>query len=62
MGLSRIREKLVKAMQIMAKNEKKHGRSARRGNAPSPYTKYQKKPYIYPWAKKASKQAESRVS
>ena len=31
----------------MAKNERKKGRSARNGNAPAPYTKYQKQPYKY---------------
>ncbi len=32
------------------KNEKKHGRSAKRGNMPSPYTKFKKKPYFYDMA------------
>lgn len=32
----------------MGKNVgKKKGRSARNGNAPSPYTKYNKMPYVY---------------
>ena len=31
----------------MAKNIKQRGRSARNGNAPSPYTKYGKTPYKY---------------
>lgn len=31
------------------KNEKQHGHSARQGNKPSPYHKYQKRPYPYPW-------------
>ena len=29
------------------KRVKSRGRSARRGNRPSPYTKYDKKPYSY---------------
>ena len=31
----------------MAKNERKHGHSARNGNRASPYNKYNKKPYLY---------------
>lgn len=31
----------------MAKNERKKGKSARNGNAPSPYTKYDKRPFQY---------------
>lgn len=31
----------------MAKNERKKGKSARNGNAPAPYTKYEKRPYQY---------------
>ena len=31
----------------MAKNERKHGHSARNGNAPAPYTKYKKRRYEY---------------
>lgn len=31
----------------MAKNAPKSGRSARRGNKPSPYTKYRKSEYKY---------------
>lgn len=30
------------------KRRKIKGRSARHGNSPSPYTKYEKKPYQYP--------------
>lgn len=33
----------------MAKNKPKKGKSARRGNLPAPYTKYNKTPYQYPW-------------
>lgn len=29
------------------KRIKRHGRSARRGNAPAPYTKYEKRPFKY---------------
>lgn len=29
------------------KNARKHGHSARNGNSPAPYTKYQKKPESY---------------
>lgn len=36
----------------MAKNAKKRGKSARNGNAPSPYTKYNKRPYKYSWEHK----------
>lgn len=38
---------LRKALRAMAKNMIKKGRSARNGNAPSPYTKYNKMPYVY---------------
>jgi len=31
----------------MAKNMRQKGKSARNGNAPSPYTKYHKAPYQY---------------
>ncbi len=31
----------------MAKRTKPKGRSMRNGNAPSPYTKYHKQPYLY---------------
>lgn len=33
----------------VAKNLAKRGKSVRNGNAPSPYTKYNKRPYIYSW-------------
>ena len=33
----------------MAKNAPKTGKSAKRGNAPAPYTKYRKRPYKYAW-------------
>lgn len=36
-----------KADRAMAKNLRKKGRSAKNGNAPSPYTKYDKVPYKY---------------
>ena len=32
---------------FMAKNRRQHGKSAANGNAPSPYTKYNKIPYRY---------------
>lgn len=32
---------------FMAKNSPKRGKSARNGNRPAPYTKYQKTPYRY---------------
>ena len=39
----------------VAKNSPKRGRSMRNGNMPSPYTKYNKKPYVYSFkSKKAS--------
>lgn len=31
----------------MAKNAKKKGKSARNGNRPAPYTKYEKSPFQY---------------
>lgn len=34
-------------MALVAKNLPKRGKSARNGNAPSPYTKHQKTPYRY---------------
>ena len=40
----------------MAKNAPKTGHSVRNGNAPSPYTKRQKKPYRYPWQKGGHKE------
>ena len=40
------RKKLRKLAE-MAKNAIKKGKSARHGNAPSPYTKYEKTPYKY---------------
>ena len=39
--------KLGKKIKHMAKNRRKSGKSARNGNAPSPYTKYNKAPYRY---------------
>ena len=38
----------------MAKRIKSGGRSASRGNAPSPYTKRRKVPYPYPWERRLS--------
>lgn len=42
------------------KNAKKRGKSARNGNAPAPYTKYNKSPYKYYFsgADKKNKDAE----
>lgn len=42
--LKRLRKK---ALASMAKNMKQKGRSARNGNAPSPYQKYGKVPHRY---------------
>ena len=42
-GLMRLLSKKGRKM----KNAKKRGKSARNGNAPSPYTKYNKTPYKY---------------
>jgi len=42
-----ILRKSLRKIQHMAKNMVKRGRSARNGNAPSPYTKYQKTEYKY---------------
>lgn len=36
----------------MAKNRKQHGKSMRNGNAPSPYQKHQKTPYVYMFKRK----------
>ena len=33
--------------KLLMKNPKKSGKSARRGNRPSPYTKYKKRPFQY---------------
>ena len=38
--------KLSRALE-MAKNKSKRGKSIRHGNLPSPYTKYNKAPYVY---------------
>ena len=42
-----IRRIVGKKGRAMAKNERRHGKSARNGNAPSPYTKYKKRQYEY---------------
>ena len=42
-----IRRIVGKKGRAMAKNERRHGKSARNGNAPSPYTKYKKRRYEY---------------
>jgi hypothetical protein len=34
------------------KNGPKHGKSTRNGNSPSPYSKYNKKPYQYSWERR----------
>jgi len=39
----------------MAKNAPKTGRSARNGNVPAPYTKYDKRPHKYPWEKRLAR-------
>lgn len=36
-----------KLRKLLMKNAKKSGKSARRGNRPSPYTKYKKRAYQY---------------
>lgn len=46
MLITRLCKKLRKAV-MMAKNERKKGKSVRNGNAPSPYTKQNKTPYKY---------------
>lgn len=40
------------------KNGPKRGKSARNGNAPSPYTKYNKKRYVYSWEHRGSTNIE----
>lgn len=42
-----VRLKGKKERKSMAKNLSKRGKSVRNGNAPSPYTKYNKVPYKY---------------
>ena len=42
-----IRRIVSKKGRAMAKNERRHGKSARNGNAPAPYTKYKKQPFQY---------------
>jgi len=44
-----IRRIAGKKWRKMAKNAPKKGHSARNGNSPAPYTKYQKTPYKYSW-------------
>jgi hypothetical protein len=39
--------RLVGKKERKMKNERRHGHSARNGNSPSPYQKYNKKPYHY---------------
>ncbi len=39
--------KKLRKIAAMAKNSRKCGRSMRNGNAPSPYTKYNKTPHRY---------------
>lgn len=51
--LKKLRKRLVDAM---AKNRRKSGKSARNGNAPSPYTKYQKQPYVYMFKRQKASQ------
>jgi len=40
-------KRLRRRIKLMAKNMRRKGRSARNGNAPSPYCKYQKRPHQY---------------
>lgn len=41
-----------KKVRKLMKNPAKRGKSVRNGNAPSPYTKYQKRPYVYAFKSK----------
>lgn len=50
-----------KKFRKMAKNSPKRGKSARNGNAPSPYTKYKKRPYIYFWEHKYGVEKEKET-
>jgi len=43
----RFKPRTGKKFRKMAKNAPKKGRSVRNGNTPSPYTKYDKRPYKY---------------
>lgn len=50
----------------MAKNKMKKGKSARNGNAPSPYTRYDKKPYryseaYYTWKKMVTRKGTKEI-
>ncbi len=38
----------------MTKRVKLFGRSARHGRVPSPYTKYAKRPFPYPWQRRTA--------
>ena len=50
-----------KKARKMAKNSPKRGKSARNGNAPSPYTKYKKRPYKYSWEQNTSVSKEKET-
>ena len=43
----RILMRYLRKKQVMAKNNPQKGKSTRNGNQPSPYQKYDKKPYRY---------------
>ena len=55
--LSRI-TRIGKKVRKLMKNSRKKGKSVRNGNAPSPYTKYQKAPYLYSFKSAKAKQHE----
>lgn len=54
-----VRLKGKKDRKSMAKNLSKRGKSVRNGNAPSPYTKYNKTPYKYDMKKWARADREA---
>lgn len=52
----------IRRRKAKMKNERRHGKSARNGNAPAPYTKYKKKPYTYQVEANTIKAARAGVS
>lgn len=54
------KKRIGKKIRKIMKNAKRMGKSARRGNSPSPYTKYNKTPYQYSF-KRFKDKSEERV-
>ena len=51
-----------KWLRNIMKNAKRTGKSARRGNAPAPYTKYHKAPYQYMFKRKKYKDEDMGIT